>query len=75
MTIKNGGIDIIFDVTKKLNELSKKNKNIALEYFEMMCDIKNQKVDVVDLVGIFSLNAKEMLIKSAILKPFSNPLN
>ncbi len=33
MTIKNGGIDIIFDVTKKLNELSKKNKDIALEYF------------------------------------------
>ncbi len=58
MTIKNGGIDIIFDVTKKLNELSKKNKNIALEYFEMMCDIKNQKVNVVDLVGIFSFKDK-----------------
>lgn len=60
MTIKNGGIDIIFDVTKQLNGLSKKNKNIALEYFEMMCDIKNQKVDIVDLIGIFSLSAKEM---------------
>ena len=48
MTIKNGGIDIIFDVTKKLNELSKKDKNIALEYVEIMCDIKNQKVGIVN---------------------------
>ena len=48
MTIKNSSIDIIFDVTKKLNELSKKNKNIALEYFNMMHDIKNQKVGIAD---------------------------
>ena len=41
MTIKNGGIDIIFDMTKKLNQLSKKDKNIALEYFKIMCDIEN----------------------------------
>ena len=41
MTTKNSDIDIIFDVTKKLNELSKKDKNIALEHFKMMCDIEN----------------------------------
>ena len=55
MTIKNGGIDIIFDVTKKLNELSKKDKNIALEHFKMMCDIKNQKVDICPILLTFSL--------------------
>ncbi|WP_459814509.1 hypothetical protein [Campylobacter concisus] len=45
-------------MTKKLNELSKNDKNIALEHFKMMCDIKNQKVDIVDLVGIFSFKDK-----------------
>ena len=58
MTTKNRNICIIFDVTKKLNELSKNDKNIALELFKMMCDIKNQKVDIVDLVGIFSFKDK-----------------
>ncbi len=48
MTTKNSDIDIIFDVTKKLNQLSKKDKNIALEYVEIMCDIKNQKVGIVN---------------------------
>lgn len=70
---ENSDIDIIFDVTDELDELSKTDDKCALAYFDMMCDIKNRvelkfnkSVDVVDAGGLQSLRIKELFVKDAI---------
>ena len=70
---ENSDIDIFFDVTEELYELSKTDDKCALAYFDMMCDIKNRvelkfnkSVDVVDIGGLQPLRVKELFIKDAI---------
>lgn len=70
---ESSDIDVIFDVTNELNELSKTDDKYALAYFEMMCDIKNRielkfnkSVDVVDTGGLQPLRVRELFIKDAI---------
>ncbi|WP_346746922.1 nucleotidyltransferase domain-containing protein [uncultured Campylobacter sp.] len=70
---ENSDIDIIFDVTDELDELSKSDDKCALAYLDMMCDIKNRvelkfnkSVDVVDTGGLQPLRVRELFVKDAI---------